>query len=864
MYLPRALLSHLYTHLLRTTHPLSPPVLLLVSLDPDALCACRILTALLRRDYIPHKIQPVSGYGELAKAGKELVQPLSRQNGGDGGVVVCLGVGGLVDLAEVLGLDGGEDVEAEAAENAEHGVEVWVVDARRPWNLQNVFGSIDVIGGPADLEQQKNKKRVGVEQGQLTSAYRPGRGGIVVFDDGDIEAELVAEKEAFCALQNMPELDEQDNASDGDASDSGDEKSDSLDVRGKKRKSSSDREEDGSESDDEEERHRRRRRSNSVDLTQQPLARTLRRRLLRLRRKHENTLQAYYSIGTSYSEPISSMLYSLASELGREDNDLLWLSIVGVSSMELYSYSPSKSPDAHNGSTRTVTRTQQVHRVLQDEVRRLNPTPASGLLREREMTLSGGVIPTHARSPTDTSIRISPEPRFLLIRHWSLYDSMLHSPYLASRLHIWTDTGRRRLHKLLAKMGISLSQAAMGYSHMDVELKASLRQRLLKFAPMYGLEGLIPSEVGTTSDGWGFVRSWGWRACLSALDIAVIVSAILEVGTEQISGSLLNSVASGSSFSGPTGSYNTRMRTLPTPPMSASGDSDDTPEDPAATNSIADPDWTTTRFFAAYDALAPSSSSLPLLLSHIPTAQHLHRAILRTGSALIVKHQIRHLRAFRMAVVKEGPDMPLFCHPGALVKLAGWLGEAVAVLEAEKGRKEAGALVLGCVDEARGVYVVVGVGGGGGGAASATRVRSKAEQKAREEKKERKDAARAAKAVEKAQRRAEKSRLRRERNAANGLLSDGESDDESIATESASSSSSSDSDSDSDASTAVAAAARKRKGQGLNRFGAAFQEVVEETGARVRLDSFEHCVVEVRKEDLSGFLEALSLKTVVG
>ncbi|KAK5005055.1 hypothetical protein LTR28_008175 [Elasticomyces elasticus] len=263
MYLPRALLSHLYTHLLRTTHPLSPPVLLLVSLDPDTLCACRILTALLRRDYIPHKIQPVSGYGELAKAGKELVQPLSRQNGGDGGVVVCLGVGGLVDLAEVLGLDGGEDPEAGDAENAEHGVEVWVVDARRPWNLQNVFGSINAVRDPADLEQQKNKKGVGVEQGQLTSAYRPGRGGIVVFDDGDIEAELVAEKEAFCALQNMPELDEQDNASDGDASDSGDEQSDSLDVRGKKRKSSSDRDEDGSESDDEEERPRRRRRSNS-------------------------------------------------------------------------------------------------------------------------------------------------------------------------------------------------------------------------------------------------------------------------------------------------------------------------------------------------------------------------------------------------------------------------------------------------------------------------------------------------------------------------------------------------------------------------------------------------------------------------
>jgi cell division control protein 45 len=50
----------------------------------------------------------------------------------------------------------------------------------------------------------------------------------------------------------------------------------------------------------------------------------------------------------------------------------------------------------------------------------------------------------------------------------------------------------------------------------------------------------------------------------------------------------------------------------------------------------------------------------------------------------------------------------------------------------------------------------------------------------------------------------------------------------------------------------------------LNRFGQAFQEVVDETAARVRIDSFEHSVVEVKKEDLAGFLEALSLKSVVG
>ncbi len=136
MYLPRALISHLYLHLSRTHHPLSPPVLVLVALEPDALCACRILTTLLKRDYIPHKIQPVSGYGDLARAGEEMVRPMRTDEGGSGGVVVCLGVGGLVDLGAILGLDASQ----EGDQDRMGGVEVWVIDARRPWNLGNVFG----------------------------------------------------------------------------------------------------------------------------------------------------------------------------------------------------------------------------------------------------------------------------------------------------------------------------------------------------------------------------------------------------------------------------------------------------------------------------------------------------------------------------------------------------------------------------------------------------------------------------------------------------------------------------------------------------------------------------------------------------
>ena len=258
-----------------------------------------------------------------------------------------------------------------------------------------------------------------------------------------------------------------------------------------------------------------------------------------MRRKHESVLQEYYQIGTSFSEPISSMMYSLASELGREDNDLLWLTIVGVTSMELY----GKSSAGLAATVRQVDRSRpggwmgmrgaRIRQLLRDEVRRMNPPE---LKNGRVVPENSGIIPTTARNPEDTAIRLSPEPRFLLIRHWSLYDSMLHSPYLFSRLKTWSETGIKRLHKLLAKMGVSLAQCRQSYTHMDMMLKRELRAKLLKYGSLYNLEDMVPSvetdgeDLAGAKDGWGFVRSWGWRATLSAQDVGVIIGALLEVG----------------------------------------------------------------------------------------------------------------------------------------------------------------------------------------------------------------------------------------------------------------------------------------------------------------------------------------------
>ena len=85
---------------------------------------------------------------------------------------------------------------------------------------------------------------------------------------------------------------------------------------------------------------------------------------------------------------------------------------------------------------------ENYHAVYYDEVSRLNPQPAD--------PENGHLISVN---PDDISVRATEELRFTLFRHWTLYDAMFHSSYVAGRLGIWREKGRQKLSGLLAKMG---------------------------------------------------------------------------------------------------------------------------------------------------------------------------------------------------------------------------------------------------------------------------------------------------------------------------------------------------------------------------------------------------------------------------
>lgn len=273
MYIPRNLLSTLYLNLQRRTHPHSPPVLILCALDPDALAGCRILTHLLKHDYIPHKIQPISGFSDLERAGRDNVRPMLQSQGGAGGVVVCLGVGARNDLGGLLGISA--EVEGEGAFS---GVSVWVVDAQRPWHLENVFGGAARDGTFDDGSPGPIIKMKGVEQGRIGRGFEEGRGGIIVWDDGGIEEELEREKQSYFQLDVMPSLDHvRPEDLESDSEDDDEERAklgfgSAREKPGQKRKSWSDRE--GEDSEDDLTHPPQRRRSNSVSATLMASARS--------------------------------------------------------------------------------------------------------------------------------------------------------------------------------------------------------------------------------------------------------------------------------------------------------------------------------------------------------------------------------------------------------------------------------------------------------------------------------------------------------------------------------------------------------------------------------------------------------------
>ncbi|KAL7424938.1 DNA replication initiation factor cdc45 [Cryptotrichosporon argae] len=482
-----------------------------------------------------------------------------------------------------------------------------------------------------------------------------------VWGDGD-EAKLGREKQSWEALEFEP----QDSASNDE-----DEDEDEDDEEADEGEADEDDEDDEEDENGERRPRGKRKQNGSAGPSKRP-----RRLNEHAHAAHVDQIQRYYAAGTSYGLSVAQTVYHLAAVLERADNDVLWLAILALTHQYTAARIDLETYEEH-------------HAILLDEVARLNVEPEPGAKA--------------APDPDDRKVARSEEMRFMLFRHWNLYDAMLHSGYVASHMGIWKEKGRKRLQGLLAKMGYSLQQSQQPYAHMDMTLRRDLPDKLDSIAPEYGITELFyPS----------FTRAFGFQLSLSAADAVEGLCALLEAAKGVKLEVEVEGGRGGGEWFGGTRTWSIDARDGVNTDKSRDREREREQENGDTQVQRKEQAWHVANFWVAYDAC----DDVALLRKSLPLAMALHRSIIRQGSSILDKAIIRPLRHFRFAAISEGPDVRLFAHPATLGRLALWLVDAYRDRWAEKDARDGKPpkslpFVVACLNQDTDRFLVVGVTG---------------------------------------------------------------------------------------------------------------------------------------------------------
>ncbi|KAF9577955.1 hypothetical protein BGW38_006518, partial [Lunasporangiospora selenospora] len=471
-------------------------------------------------------------------------------------------------------------------------VTMYILDNHRPVNLRNAFWNNEVI----------------------------------VFHEKDLDKDLAQEKEAIV----FTEENEYEAGSDDESGSDNDERPDRLSDR-------EDNSDNGRENDDDEEgeegSHRRRRRRTGLDSEVIPES-------MRKQWKASRAIVIeHMSKGVTFGTSIANQSYMMATQLDRSSSNLLWLAIVGLSSQYL------ADQIGHEAYLEKV-------QLYKDEAERLTPTGpgdrnaitgiSAGI--NSDVTGTGG---SAVKGPEDGAINCTDEYRFMMVRHWSLYEK----------------------------------ECSQVFTHMSIELKKILKDRIELVGPEYGLYDTLYTS---------FTRSYGYRGVMSASDVVYAVTGLLESSPEA-------SIALGFH---PEASSSEPMSGVPAADETHGGQGDH-----------GSPSWWHDNFFRACDALESSGSDREELRQGLDLCMKTLQAVVRQGIAIIEKQVIITLSRCRVATLKDGPDLPIFWNPITLNKLAQFLVYAIREYGSARPGIRPIPLVVAVLKEETQTFIVTGVHG---------------------------------------------------------------------------------------------------------------------------------------------------------
>lgn len=193
-----------------------------------------------------------------------------------------------------------------------------------------------------------------------------------------------------------------------------------------------------------------------------------------------------------YNRSVSLIFYDLAYHLSKNNNYLLWLSIVGLT----YQLKSEKIDQS--------TFEEEAERLIRHIAR-------------------NQVSSNHARGNA-WKIKWQRDIQVELYRKWTVYDSMWHTPLCVCRFQLWNDKGLRNFLEFLVECGLRLDQVKQTYVAMDLDFKRELLSAvqgvcLGDLQYKYNMQELITRT---------FVMSCGFKTNFCANDIVLAVRALLE------------------------------------------------------------------------------------------------------------------------------------------------------------------------------------------------------------------------------------------------------------------------------------------------------------------------------------------------
>eukprot|EP01132_Coremiostelium_polycephalum_P010316 gene10316-12660_t len=292
-----------------------------------------------------------------------------------------------------------------------------------------------------------------------------------------------------------------------------------------------------------------------------------------------------------YGKSAASMMYKLSSILLKENLDgLLWYGILGITDQLIHERISLENYELE-------------YREFKDIVHNIYPKE-----EEDDTVGTGFEIVGEKINPVD-------DYRFMLYRHWNLYDSLYNSSYVACKLKLWKANGRYLLDTLFAMMGIPLEQTKQKYVSMNSIYKNNFKNLLEINAPKFGLNDLYFHS---------FSKKYECKTEISASDTVYAVTALLE--------------------------------------------SDNLEAD------ISDEEIWRQNFWEAYYSI--SNKNIESLKIGLQQSIELQKEITRQVASMIEKRSVILSGPFRYAFIRENSDLRFFIHPLALTKLGLYMMDA--------------------------------------------------------------------------------------------------------------------------------------------------------------------------------------------